>query len=50
MKKFFILALTALFCVCLTGCAASTTSSIGVSCDFSKGIDLRDLPLACQGR
>jgi hypothetical protein len=50
MKKWFTLAITALFCVSLTGCAASSTSPIGVNCNFSQGLAERDLPLACQGR
>jgi hypothetical protein len=50
MKKLFTLATTALFCVCLTGCAASSTSPIGVNCNFSQGLAEWDLPLACQGK
>lgn len=34
----------------LGGCLASTTSPVGVNCDFSKEKPLRDMPLDCQGR
>ncbi|QWD91962.1 hypothetical protein [Polynucleobacter sp. MWH-Braz-FAM2G] len=34
----------------LGGCLASTTSPVGINCDFSKEKPLRDMPLDCQGR
>lgn len=34
----------------LSGCLASTTSPVGINCDFSKEKPLRDMPLDCQGR
>jgi len=49
-KKCFGLAAMVLFFWGLTGCAASSTSPIGVNCDYSKGKALGDMPLDCQGR
>lgn len=31
-------------------CSASSKSSIGMSCDFSNGVPIREMPLICQGR
>lgn len=45
-KTIFIL----VFLLVLDGCAASTTSPIGVNCDYSQGKPLWEMPLDCQGR
>jgi hypothetical protein len=34
----------------LTGCLASTNSSVGVACDYRQEVPMYDMPLACQGR
>ena len=34
----------------LTGCLASTKSSVGVACDYRQEVPFNDMPLACQGR
>jgi uncharacterized protein YcfL len=49
MKKLFSFVLLAIFLLVLGGCAASSTSSIGINCDDTKGLALDDMPLACQG-
>jgi hypothetical protein len=50
MKKLFSAAAMFIFFLILTGCASSSTSSVGVNCDYSQGKPLWDLPLVCQGR
>lgn len=50
MKKLFSAAAMFIFSLILTGCAASSTSSVGVNCDYSQGKPLWELPLVCQGR
>ena len=50
MKKPFSSAATFLFILILTGCAANSTSPVGVNCDFSQEKPLWQMPLACQGR
>jgi len=34
----------------LSACAASSTSPIGVNCNYNLELPLSELPLACQGR
>jgi hypothetical protein len=34
----------------LTGCLASTQSSVGVTCDYRQEVPMYDMPLVCQGR
>jgi hypothetical protein len=48
MRYFQIIALIALVNLSLGGCLASTSSSDGISCDYSKGKPTWDLPLVCQ--
>jgi hypothetical protein len=50
MKKLFKLSCIALFVWVLSGCLASTTSPVGVNCDYSQGKPLWEMPLDCQGR
>jgi hypothetical protein len=42
--------LNMLLVLILGGCAASTTSPIGVNCDYSQGKPLWEMPVDCQGR
>lgn len=46
-SKVLAVALVALF---LSACAASSTSPIGVNCNYNLELPLSELPLACQGR
>ncbi len=48
MKKILSLISLALLAAVLNGCMASSSSPVGVNCDFSKGIPLNNMPLACQ--
>jgi outer membrane biogenesis lipoprotein LolB len=50
MKKWTCISLSALATLVLTGCLASTTSPVGVNCDFSQDKPLWEMPVACQGR
>ncbi|QWE08634.1 hypothetical protein [Polynucleobacter ibericus] len=50
MKKLFISVVTGLFILILTGCAASSTSPVGVNCDYRQEKPLWEMPLDCQGR
>ena len=50
MKRFALMLLIAGFVCCLSACLASTTSPVGVNCDFSQEKPLREMPLDCQGR
>jgi hypothetical protein len=50
MKKLFVLISMMVLTLGLAGCLASTTSPIGLNCDYSKGIPIPDMPEDCQGR
>ena len=50
MKKLLFAITTALFAMTLGGCLASTTSPVGVNCDYFQGKPLSEMPLDCQGR
>jgi hypothetical protein len=50
MKKLFSSVTTFLFFLILTGCAASSTSPVGVNCDYSQEKPLWEMPVDCQGR
>ncbi|ABP35253.1 hypothetical protein Pnuc_2042 [Polynucleobacter asymbioticus QLW-P1DMWA-1] len=49
MKKLFALISVFVLALGLAGCLASTTSPIGLNCDYSKGIPIPDMPVDCQG-
>jgi hypothetical protein len=44
--NFFLVLLT----LALSGCLASTTSPVGVACDYRQNMLLWQMPLVCQGR
>ena len=48
MNKLATIVLATMMILSLGGCLASTTSTVGPNCDFSKGIPLTNMPLACQ--
>ena len=50
MKRFSLMLSIAVAALCLSACLASTTSPVGVNCDFSQEKPLREMPLDCQGR
>ena len=50
MKKLIHPLSIALFAMVLGGCAASSSSPIGVNCDFRQEKPLMDMPVVCQGR
>ncbi|MFZ4063294.1 MAG: hypothetical protein ACOYK2_08510 [Polynucleobacter sp.] len=50
MKKLLYTLAATLGILALGGCLASTTSPVGVNCDFSKELPLWEMPLVCQGR
>jgi len=50
MKNLFIIFGSAMLVLGLSGCLASTTSPVGVNCDYTPGESFWELPLACQGR
>jgi hypothetical protein len=50
MKRFALILSIAGPALCLSGCLASTTSPVGVNCDFSQEKPLWEMPVACQGR
>ena len=50
MKNLFIAFGSALLILALSGCLASTTSPVGIDCDFSQGKPLWEMPLNCHGR
>jgi hypothetical protein len=50
MKKLLKAFSSTLLILVLSGCLASTTSPVGVNCDFSQEKPLWEMPLACQGR
>lgn len=49
MKKKLLILTASLFALTLGGCLASTTSPVGVNCDYTQGKALWELPLDCQG-
>ena len=49
MKKLLTISSMVLLTLGLAGCLASTTSPIGLNCDYSKEIPIPDMPSACQG-
>ncbi|MDH6155009.1 hypothetical protein M2131_001297 [Polynucleobacter sphagniphilus] len=49
MKKLLSFVLLAIFLLVLGGCAASSTSPIGINCDDTKDLTINEMPLACQG-
>jgi hypothetical protein len=49
MKKLFSTLFLMLLASALSGCLASTTSPDGVSCNYSQGKPLWEMPLDCQG-
>ena len=50
MKKLFLAVIVSLATLVLGACAASSTSPIGVNCNYSQGKPLWELPVDCQGR
>ncbi len=50
MKKLLLTITATLVAMALSGCLASTTSPVGVNCDYSQGKPLWEMPLDCQGR
>ena len=50
MRKLIWIGLSAFVLHCLSGCLASSTSPIGVNCNYGEGKPEWELPLACQGR
>ena len=50
MKNLLTITFMALLTLGLAGCLASTTSPIGLNCDYSKGVPIPDMPEDCQGR
>ena len=46
-SKVFAAILVTIF---LGACAASSTSSVGVNCNYNLELPVSDMPLACQGR
>lgn len=50
MKKIFLALTVTLFALVLSGCLASSTSPVGVNCNYGEGKPLWEMPLACQGR
>ena len=46
-SKWFAIVLAALF---LSACAASSTSPVGVNCNYNLELPNWEMPLACQGR
>jgi hypothetical protein len=50
MKKFLSVFMAFFLILNLMGCLASTTSTVGVNCDYSQGKPLSEMPLACHGR
>ncbi|MBU3540439.1 hypothetical protein [Polynucleobacter sp. UB-Tiil-W10] len=49
MKKTFFTLAVALFALVLSGCQASTTSPVGVNCNYT-GKPMWEMPVDCQGR
>lgn len=50
MKKLVHLLSVALLAAILNGCAASSTSPIGVNCDYRQEKSIMNMPVDCQGR
>lgn len=50
MKKLFLAVTVGLVALGLSACAASSTSPVGINCDYSQGKPLWELPVDCQGR
>ena len=50
MKKLFYLSFITLFALLLSACLASTSSPVGVNCDYSQEKPLWEMPVACQGK
>jgi len=49
MKKLFCTSLVVISLVALGGCLASTTSPVGVNCDFRQQLPLWEMNQACVG-
>lgn len=49
MKQVCKLVCTLSFLITLGGCLASTTSPVGINCDYSQGKPFWELPVDCQG-
>jgi hypothetical protein len=49
MKNLFRAFLLTLFALILSGCLASTTSPVGLNCNFSQQKPLWEMPPACYG-
>ena len=50
MKKLLLTITATLVAMALSGGLASTTSPVGVNCDYSQGKPLWEMPLDFQGR
>lgn len=50
MKTRILALMAPLFVLSLSGCLASTSSPVGLNCDYSLEKPLWEMPLACQGR
>jgi hypothetical protein len=50
MNKVMLIIFIAALAMGLGACAASSTSPIGVNCDYNKELLRMDMPLVCQGR
>jgi hypothetical protein len=50
MKRLFDVFPMVLLTMVLGGCAASSTSPIGVNCDYRQEKPMMDMPVDCQGR
>ncbi|QWE00417.1 hypothetical protein FD967_10395 [Polynucleobacter sp. JS-Mosq-20-D10] len=50
MKRLVKLTTVMLLVVFLGGCLASSSSPVGVSCNYGTGKPFWDLPIECQGR
>ncbi len=49
MKRLFKTVSMILFSLALAACAASSTSSMGVNCNYTQDKPLWEMPLDCQG-
>ena len=50
MKKTLSLISLVLLVATLNGCLASSSSPVGVNCNYSKELPISEMPLDCQGR
>jgi hypothetical protein len=50
MNKILNLIYFAIVAQAISGCAASSTSPVGVNCNYEQEKPFRDLPVDCQGR